>query len=76
MEVSQIACGCLPNTYRHSAKKVGVPSEEGFSARGKFHTKFEMTTPIGGFNPNFHWAGKRFWLERFQQHWQCATMLY
>ena len=31
---------------------------------------------IGGFNPNFHWAGKRFWLERFQQHWQCATMLY
>ena len=31
---------------------------------------------IGGFNPNFHWTGKRFWLERFQQNWRCATMLY
>ena len=31
---------------------------------------------IGGFNPNFHWAGKRFWLERFQRNWQCATTLY
>ena len=38
--------------------------------------KLEMTAPIGAVISNFHWAGKRFWLERFQRNWQCATMLY
>ena len=35
-----------------------------------------VETVIGGFNPNFHWAGKRFWLEQSQRNWQCATTLY
>ena len=38
--------------------------------------RLKVKIPIGAVISNFHWAGKRFWLERFQRNWQCANMLY